>query len=671
MKSAPPPDHHSTYRPDIDGLRAIAVLSVILYHFRIGISGGYVGVDIFFVISGYLIGGIIIGESSRREFSYTRFYTRRIKRLFSAYFVVALAALAAAWWLLMPADYRAHAKSLIASTVFLSNVVFYRDAGYFDASSISKPLLHTWSLAVEEQFYLVFPLLIRAALRFGRRAAMLTLAAVAVASLALAQYLLSRDPAASFYLLPARAWEMMAGAVASQIRFDGERVPPVMGKTVTWIALAAMAATIVLFDDRTPFPGLSVLPCCLATAWLLWYGAGRQQEHAQRGLSSRLPVMIGRVSYSVYLWHWPIYVLMVYYLAGAFSWPARIVALTMTFILSIASWRYVEQPVRNSKRRPQTVICGFIAGSAILAGLGFMIWRSDGAPGRLSPELQAIARAAGDFRRDRGQCNDQHAIGSCRLGPEQGPPQFLVWGDSHARANFDGLNLAATEQGVAGLMMWAAGCPPVFDIRKVESASTPGDDDACVSQTRAVQSLLDRPSAIRNILLIGRWAYYTQGQGIGEDRGNLIRLEPASGASGGRSQAEVWTAALRDTARRLREHGYEVYVLEQVPEIPDFTSRRLFQTVRGGHESVEQAIARFGTVPRAAVDSRQEIPEKAVRELVAGGDAHVLPTHDLFCDARSCSAWGDSAPAYFDNNHLTNETSRRIRRVFVPAMRRP
>jgi peptidoglycan/LPS O-acetylase OafA/YrhL len=667
LKSAPPPDRHSAYRPDIDGLRAIAVLSVILYHFRIGVSGGYVGVDIFFVISGYLIGGIIIGESSRREFSYARFYTRRIKRLFAAYFVVAIASLGAAWWLLMPADYRAHAKSLIASTVFLSNVVFYRDAGYFDASSISKPLLHTWSLAVEEQFYLFFPLLLRAALRCGGRVTMLTLAAVAVTSIALAQYLLSRDPAASFYLLPARAWEMMLGAIASQIRCDGGRVSPAVGGTVTWAALIVTAATIVLFTDHTPFPGLSVLPCCLATAWLLWYGAGRQREYAQRALSSPVPVMIGRISYSVYLWHWPIYVLMVYYLAGTFSWAARLVALTLTFILSVVSWRFVEQPVRTSKRRPRVVLGGFLAGSALLAGLGFMVWRTDGAPGRLPPDLQAIARAAGDFRRDRGECNDQHAIGTCRLGPASGPPQFLVWGDSHARANLDGLNLAATEQGIPGLMMWAAGCPPVFDIRKVESASTPGDDDACVAQTRAVRSVLDQRSAIRKVLLIGRWAYYTEGQGIGEDRDNLIRMEPASG--GAAAPAQVWVAALRNTARWLRAHGYETYVLEQVPEIPEFTSRRLFQTVRGGHESVQQAIADFGTVARAAVETRQQVAERAVRELVASADAEVLPTHDLFCNALTCSAWGDSTPAYFDNNHLTNETSRRIRRVFVPAMR--
>jgi peptidoglycan/LPS O-acetylase OafA/YrhL len=678
---APPPDHKSTYRPDIDGLRAIAVLSVVLYHFRcVGFSGGYVGVDIFFVISGYLIGGIIIGDSSRGVFSYVRFYTRRIKRLFAAYFIVGMATLAAGWWLLMPADYRAYAKTLIASTAFLSNVVFYHDAGYFDASSSSKPLLHTWSLGVEEQFYIFFPILIRIALRFGGKAATLrTILAVAVASLVASQYLLVRDPPASFFLLIPRAWEMMLGAAASQILADDRRLPAAAGRVLTWVALAAIAATIGLFNDRTPFPGLSALPCCLATAWLLWYGARQPGDAVERTLGKWLPVAVGRISYSMYLWHWPVYVFLLYYLAGSFPWEARLAAFALTCILSVASWRYVEQPVRYTKRGPKVVFGGFVAGSLVLAALGFLVWRTDGVPNRLPPSLQAIAYAAGDFMKPRDQCREQHESGFCQLGIE-GAPHFLVWGDSHARANFDGLNLAAKEQGVAGALFWQGGCMPAFDIRKTETASGPEADALCTLHNAEVRRYLGEHGTIKKVLLIGRWSYYTEGEGIGEDRQNRIRVEritPAATASAGdpsssrvsSDEASIVTSALSDSVRWLHDNGFEVYVMEQPPEIPEFIGRRLFQTVRGNHASVEQAIADFGSVAREAVDRRQMAANEALQLLAARGEATLLPTHDLFCGRESCTAWGGSAPAYFDNNHLTNQTSQRIHGIFVPAMR--
>src|ERR1039457_5650564 len=216
-----------TYRADIDGLRAIAVLAVIFYHFKwsIGFGGGYIGVDIFFVISGYLIGGIIIDETANGSFSYIKFYSRRIKRLFAAFFVVGVAAAAFGWWLLLPADFWAEGKSLVARTVFLSNVFFYRSAGYFDPASITKPLLHTWSLGVEEQFYLFFPVLMRLAVRAGRQGVPVMLAAVSLLSLVDAQHLLAVDPAASFYLLPSRAWELLLGAAVAQPKVRDVQIP--------------------------------------------------------------------------------------------------------------------------------------------------------------------------------------------------------------------------------------------------------------------------------------------------------------------------------------------------------------------------------------------------------------------------------------------------------------
>jgi peptidoglycan/LPS O-acetylase OafA/YrhL len=668
-----------TYRADIDGLRAIAVLAVIFYHFRvlIGFGGGYIGVDIFFVISGYLIGGIIIDETASGSFSYVRFYARRIKRLFAAFLVVALAAAALGWWLLMPVDFWAEGKSLVACTVFLSNVLFYRSAGYFDPAAVTKPLLHTWSLGVEEQFYVFFPLLMRLAVRTGRMGVPIMLAAVCVLSLACAQHLLSVDPAASFYLLPSRAWELLLGAAVAEPRVRDLQLSPTVRRVFTYVALAALFAPIVLYTDDTHFPGLAALPCCLATAWLLWSGRQETGTWVHRALSARIPTSIGRISYSLYLWHWPIYVFILYYEADAIGWVSRGVALLLTFLLATLSWQFVEQPIRLTKRSPGTVFAAAFLGSCLLAVIGYAIWRSGGAPNRLSEQTRAIAYAASDFFQPADRCwlegdSALPGVSYCRIGAADARDQFLVWGDSHARAIRDGADQVAKEHDLSGLLVFAGGCIPAFDIRKQESATGPVSDNACTAQNIAVKALLTRRNTIKKVLLVGRWAYYTEGQGIGIDRQNLIRISRSTDsvdtAPASADQAAVVAKALIDTVHWLRERGYEVYLLEDTPEIPDYSSRRLFQAVRGGHSSVQTAIAQFGTVTRIEVERRQARANDVLRAAAAHEGATILPTHQLFCGSEFCSAWTDAGPAYFDNNHVTGSTSRRIREIFLPAM---
>jgi peptidoglycan/LPS O-acetylase OafA/YrhL len=668
-----------TYRADIDGLRAIAVLAVIFYHFHLltGFGGGYVGVDIFFVISGYLIGGIIIDETANGTFSYTRFYTRRIKRLFAAFMVVGVAAMALGWWLLLPADYKAEAKSLVASTVFLSNVIFYRDAGYFDAASVTKPLLHTWSLGVEEQFYLFFPLLMRLAVRSGRMGVPIMLSVAGLLSLVNAQHLLAVDPTASFYLLPPRAWELLLGAAVAQPLIRELSVPAPLIRMLNYVALAAVLFPIVFYSDATPFPGLTALPCCIGTAWLLWSGRCGTTTLIQKGLSARIPVGIGRISYSLYLWHWPIYVFIAYYQAGEIGWLARSVALSLTFGFAFLSWRLVEQPIRYSRLSPPAVFVGAFIGSCVLAGLGYAIWRSDGAPKRLSEQTRAIAYAAEDFFKPANRCwpdgdSALPDVSYCRIGAVNTPDRFLVWGDSHARAIRDGLDQVATEHGLGGLLVYAGGCMPAFDMRKQESATGPRSDNACAAQNTHVKAMLARPNGIKKVLLVGRWAYYSEGQGVGMDRQNLIQITPANGsagsAHGSRDQAAIFAQALTDTVHWLRERGYEVYLLEDSPEIPDFSSRKLFQVVRGGHASVQDSLTNFGTVARSEVERRQQHSEEAMKTAAAQEHATILTTRDLFCHGEYCSAWSGSRPVYFDNNHITGTTSRSIREVYLPAM---
>jgi peptidoglycan/LPS O-acetylase OafA/YrhL len=662
------------YRPDIDGLRAVAVLGVIFYHLTRSLSGGFVGVDIFFVISGYLIGGIIINETHQGTFSYTQFYVRRVKRLFAAFFVMCLVSVPLGWWLLLPADFKAQGKSLVAATVFLTNRLFYKEAGYFDAARDAKPLLHTWSLSVEEQFYICFPLFMRLVVRLGRRWMPAALAAAGLASFAYSQYLLSVDPAASFYSLSSRGWELLLGAAVALPQLQDSPFPARLSRTLTWLSLLPLLLPMLLYSDNTPFPGLAALPCCLSTAWLLWVGRRGAVALPQRVLSAAIPVTIGRMSYSLYLWHWPVFVFMNYYEANDIGWAGRGVALLLSFVLGALSWRFIEQPVRNSRlRAPSLVFGAALMGSLLLAGLGYSAYRSDGFPGRLAPQTRAIANAANDFLEDWDRCwkpdnSSLPGVNYCQVGKQNVPPTFLVWGDSHARAMRDGIDQLATEKGLSGLVIFAGGCLPAFDIRKHESASGPRGDRECATQTAAVKVMLGQRTSIKKILLIGRWAYYTEGGGIGVDRQNLIRIDPLPGSAATGSQAATVAQAVYDTVHWLRARGYSVYLLQQLPEIPDFSSRKLFQIVRSGHASASEAIGRFGVVPLAEVERRERNATEALRRAAADGDASILSTHELFCDAQTCSAWAEASPAYFDNNHVTGSTTRRIRRIFLPAI---
>jgi len=662
------------YRRDIDGLRAIAVLAVMFFHLQLGApAGGYIGVDIFFVISGYLIGGIVVDETSRGAFTYTAFYMRRVKRLFPAYFALALATLPFAWWLLLPTDFWAHAKSIVAATIFLPNVLFYRELGYFDAGAITKPMLHTWSLGVEEQFYIFFPLLMRLAVRVGRAHLATILVATALASLGLAQWLMTPDPAAAFYWLPARAWELTLGALASVPGVQRLNAPTRM---LPWLNAAAVAAVLVpmfAYSNTTDFPGLSAVPPCLGTAWLLWVGARAGGGWIQRALASPPMVGIGRISYSLYLWHWPVIVFLMYYTSGETSWFVRVAALALIFVLAYLSWRFVEQPARTTKRPPRVVFGAAATSSALLVSLGLLIWHAKGFPSRLNDEMRPIADAAGDFLQVGGRCWSEDndvipGVAYCKLGRQDATPHALLWGDSHGRALRDGVDRVATESGVSVLFVFQGGCLPAFDYVKRESAGGPRADRSCEEQDARMRQWLAHADGIRSVLLVGRWSYYTEGHGIGIDRQNTISVaERAASADGGMPQGDVIEKLMLANMRSLHAQGRRVYVLEQLPEIPEFSSRKLFQRLRSGQDNLSSALGSFVSVPCAQVDARQARAHAILQHAADEGIATIIPTHDLFCSGPTCSAWNGTKPGYFDNNHVTVATSMRLRERLAPA----
>lgn len=359
------------YRPEIDGLRSVAVLPVILFHGGISLfAGGFVGVDIFFVISGYLITSIIVAKIDDRSFSLMDFYSRRFRRILPALALVLACTIPFAWIWMLPTDFKDFAQSLSAVSIFSSNFLFWIESGYFAAAAELKPLLHTWSLAVEEQYYIFFPLLLMALWRWSNRITITLLFAIFGLSLIASHILSATHPDANFYLLPSRAWELMAGSLCAVWILRGRSVA---NEYLAGLGLVLILGSIFFYDSATPFPSLYSLAPVLGTCFIILYA--KQGTVVARVLAMRGPVLIGLISYSAYLWHQPLFAFARIKL-GHTPAPSVMLALCAVSLgLAYLSWRFVEQPARRlpwpARRTVATALAGSVAVFILGIGLGY------------------------------------------------------------------------------------------------------------------------------------------------------------------------------------------------------------------------------------------------------------------------------------------------------------
>ncbi|MFG1393934.1 acyltransferase family protein [Xanthobacter agilis] len=354
------------YRPDIDGLRAVAVGSVVLFHGGFSLfGGGFVGVDVFFVISGFLITSIIADDLERGRFSLVDFYDRRIRRILPALFLVLFTTVAIGAFILLPTQMENLAGSLIPATLFYANIHFMGLESYFAPAAEELPLLHLWSLAVEEQFYIVFPLLLFVLMRVGgRRLAVIGLFAVALVSLVIAQVELQEAPRRAFFLLSSRAWELLVGALIALAPLP--KVPPKVAAGLGALGLGALLIPVFLYNRNTSFPGVAALPPVLGAALLIYSG-----RHAARGPAARLLalpglVYVGRISYSLYLWHWPLLAFAFIYRGRALTPLLAAGIILLAVALSALSLRYVEAPLRRAGAGGGRRAVRFAAAAAVM-----------------------------------------------------------------------------------------------------------------------------------------------------------------------------------------------------------------------------------------------------------------------------------------------------------------
>jgi peptidoglycan/LPS O-acetylase OafA/YrhL len=413
------------YRREIDGLRSIAVVPVILFHAGFStFSGGFVGVDVFFVISGYLITRIIISELVEGRFSVIRFYERRARRILPALFFVILCCIPFAWMWMLPDPLENFGQSVVATVLFANNILLAKTSGYWDLAAEFKPLLHTWSLAVEEQYYILFPLLLIAVWRFGLSTVTAIVAGVAVVSFLSGEWGLRHFPDANFYLAHGRAWELLVGSLCAFFLYKRQQRP---NEVLSFLGLALIVASIFLYDETTPFPSIYTLVPVLGTALIILFGSGG--TWCARVLSVRILVAIGLISYSLYLWHQPV---LAFARINSFTEPSRLdylLLICLIFVLAGLSWRYVEQPFRNRDSVPtKAVLPSAVAASVVLCAIGMGTHLGHGFPTRF-----AQISGGGNFSKTYIDYNERiYELKKDRFSDDSGE-KILVLGNSFAR----------------------------------------------------------------------------------------------------------------------------------------------------------------------------------------------------------------------------------------------
>jgi peptidoglycan/LPS O-acetylase OafA/YrhL len=646
------------YRPDIDGLRALAILSVVLYHAGIpGITGGFTGVDIFFVISGYLIGGQIYSQLSSGSFSYLQFYRRRARRILPAFFAVVAFILLAALVLLSPYEAAQTARSAFAATLSASNILFWATANYFAPKTELNPLLMTWSLGVEEQFYAVIPLLMVLLTRSRRNWLLPAILAVSAVSFLYAWNQLGSSPMMAFYMLPARAWELGAGVAlaAAELQRSRRQLAAHVSQIASVTGLALLLAPVFLLTAATPFPGPAALPTVLGTALLIAAPASWINRHL---LALPALTFIGRISYSWYLWHWPTIAFLRVINGGDLPpQPAPILVMAASLIPAVLSYHFIEQPFRRSKRQPVPLLVRYAAVTAAFLAASGAIWLAHGLPQRF-PQLARIESAAQALKSD-----------PCLVGERDAPNQTLacydvssaqpsigLWGDSHAAAIAPGLRSAAGAQGYGFVELAKNSCLPLTGATHY-LPQAPQRAAACTRFNRKTLAMLQAEPRIRVVVLAASWAAPLNRNP--HDGWLTPDSTPTSPVPSLEVSEQLFAHSLAASIRDLQAAGKQVIVFQDTPNF-DFDPMMKVRTAQipARHNLAIWLRAPDAADPGAAWPvTEPSIPRSIslIEQTVAGfPGVQLIDLRQVFCDSLAQCAYRKGESLLFsDSSHLT------------------
>lgn len=650
------------YRPEIDGLRALAVTPVIFFHAGFApFSGGYIGVDVFFVISGYLITRLISAEITRGEFSFAGFYERRARRILPVLFLVCLVCIPIGWQLLVPEEFSELGLSIVAVAAFVSNLYFWSKGDYFAAPTESYALHHTWSLAVEEQFYFLFPLLLLHLTRRGTTRRLGVLLIGSLASLLLAEVGSRFYPSATFYLIPTRGWELGAGAiVALSERQLFAKAMPYRG----WLAAAGLFAVMipmVAFDADTRHPSLVTLVPVLGTMALIV--TATPATIVGRFLTSGPLVSVGLISYSAYLWHQPLFFFARTY-AGTPSPSLYGTLIALTLVLAGLSWKFIEQPFRGKSWIPRRAVLPLtLTGGAALLTAGMVAHTTELDWSRLESERQFVAHWARDKNPTYMACifrqGDGRQLSEACIRGAQGRPKVAVVGDSHAAAIADQLARQLDGSGLSLIELTHVACPPAQGL----SVSTE-KGRGCAEFNAAVAERLQADD-IDTVVMLARWSQYllatSYDNGYGVTSGWRALAEPIDTrgkAQGDKERINSVSHLYVEAVTRLLGAGKRVVLVYPVPEIGWETPREMARRRRvaiGEPEVVSIAYNVFVERNEAVYAAFDTI--RATPNLV-----RVKPER-LFCNSvlqSRCVAEMDGKPLYWDDSHLNQSVGAKL-----------
>ncbi|WP_239482163.1 acyltransferase family protein [Zestomonas insulae] len=640
------------FRADINGLRAWAVVAVVLYHFGVpGLQGGFVGVDVFFVISGYLMTGIILSALQAGHFSLGQFYWARARRIVPALLVLCAVLLLAGWFVLLSEEYQTLGRHVRDSLLFTSNLRYLKESGYFDSGAHEKWLLHTWSLSVEWQFYLLLPLVLLALWRLfsDRRALFLGLLAMFAGSLLWCVILTARQPEAAFFVLTARAWELLAGSLVFLLA-GVLGLSDLLRRRLSWLGLGLIVMAVLGYSPETSWPGWrALLPVCGAGLVLL------AQRSNSRWTTSGVAQWMGDRSYSLYLWHWPVVVALAYLeLLASPAWIAAGIGLSL--LLGHASYQLVEVTSRRALAQADWRR-GLVAllGGVLVVTLAAQWVRKAELPGRLPEavrEIEAFGQAGNPRREECLEAGAECVYGGPRL-------RAIVLGDSHADAVVTAVAASLPTPADGLLFKGESGC-------LIMQGARPLDDDAdCLALNRWVAEQLPQTLPGQPVILINRLASYAFGGLPGEEDNPVDRPRVYFQARYARPteafRAEFRAAYLATACRISRSHP--LYLLRPIPEMPLNVPVTLARArLRGESREVK--------LPIEAYRQRQAFLWGVQDEAVERCGARILDPLPYLCDQQECLGSMQGLPLYIDDDHLNEQGGRRLMPLFEPLFRK-
>jgi len=663
------------YRAEIDGLRALAVLPVILFHAGFEwFSGGFVGVDVFFVISGYLITTIIISEMAEGKFSIVNFYERRARRILPALFFVMAACLPFAWLWLTPTDLKDFGQSLVAVSTFSSNILFWLKSGYFDTAAELKPLLHTWSLAVEEQYYILFPIFLMLTWRLGIKWVVILLFIVFLFSLGLAQlavdanivdYFIGKNnlfgdllqnavdnPATAFYLLPTRIWELLIGAFLSIYLLHRAHIKNISANQfLSFCGLIMIGYSIFVFDDRTPFPSLYTLIPTIGTGLVILCAIPK--TYVYKLLSQKLMVGCGLISYSAYLWHQPLLSFARHKLFEVSDLLAIILCF-MSIILAWFTWYFVENPFRNKKKIPRNkIFAGSIIGALLFISIGYSMNATNGFEKRsnFSKELLNSFEV-----KKPASCREVVVQGlskplGCKLGVEKESVDFILFGDSHVPPLLSLVERLAIKNGLSILYSSNGGCLPFLDThlqRKDRKATS------CYDVNEQILKFATEES-VKGIILAARWSFYTYGDYnfrggyfISNNRNGPFNLKD--------TLQDNFYLGLDKTIEEYSSAQIPIHILTQAPHQKVEPDSAYF-LISKGNTSIDSL-----SVTRSEFDNLNEFAMDAF--MMRKHKINIYDPTDIFCDTKLCKIGTTRKSFYNDQNHLSSNGANQLAPIF-------